>query len=172
MTTTSPRVRRRSSRRPLAVTALSTTTAALAALALAAPASADPVAEVDPAALHVLDRTNAARAAAGCAPLLLDPALQVAAQQHTTEMAATGTMSHAGADGSSPRTRLAAAGAFPALTAENVAHGYDADGVVDAWLASPGHRANVLDCRLSAVGIAAAPGAEGTWWTQVFAGWR
>ena len=172
MTTSLPRVAPRSRRRPLAAAALTTTVAALSALALAAPAAADPAtAEVDPAVLHVLERTNAARAAVGCAPLVLDPALEVAAVRHTAEMAATGTMSHTGADGGSPRTRLAAAGAFPALTAENVAHGYDADGVVDAWLASPGHRANLLDCRLASVGIAEAPGAAGTYWTQVFAGW-
>ncbi|MEZ0165421.1 CAP domain-containing protein [Kineococcus sp. LSe6-4] len=175
MTTPLSRVRPRSSRRPTAAAALGTTLTALTALALAAPASADPTGGadpgVDPAALHVLERTNAARAAAGCGPLVLDPALAAAAQQHTVEMAATGTMSHTGADGSSPRTRLAAVGSFPVRTAENVAVGYDADGVVAAWLASPGHRANVLDCRLAAVGVAQAPGAVGTYWTQVFAGW-
>ncbi|WP_380171153.1 CAP domain-containing protein [Kineococcus sp. DHX-1] len=172
MTTSLPRVSPRSSRRPLTAAALTTTLAATFVVALAAPASADDTTrEVDPAALHVLDRTNAARAAVGCAPLVLDPALETAAEAHSAEMAATGTMTHTGADGSSPRTRLAAVGAFPVRTAENVAYGYDADGVVDAWLASPGHRANLLDCRLASVGIAEAPGAAGTYWTQVFAGW-
>ncbi|MEW1956521.1 CAP domain-containing protein [Kineococcus sp. NPDC059986] len=179
MTTSLPRVSPRSPRRALAAAALSTTVAALSAVALAGPAAADTPPAVDPAAVHVLDRTNAARAAVGCGPLVLDPALDLAAQRHTDEMAATGSMSHVGADGSSPRTRLAAVGAFPTRTAENVAYGYDADGVVDAWLASPGHRANLLDCRLASVGIAEAPGAagsygtgaSGTYWTQVFAGW-
>jgi uncharacterized protein YkwD len=176
MTTSPPRVRPRSSWRPIALTTAGLTTAvltaALGAVAFAGPASADvPLLPLDASEQQVLDLTNVARAAAGCAPLVLDPALEEAATRHSAEMAATGVMSHEGVDGSSPRTRLAAVGAFPVRTAENVAYGYDAEGVVAAWLASPGHRANLLDCRLAAVGVAQVPGAAGTYWTQVFAGW-
>ncbi|WP_432513847.1 CAP domain-containing protein [Kineococcus sp. SYSU DK001] len=160
-------------RRPLRTFTLAASAAALAALALAAPASADevvPAPLADPGELHVLDRTNLARTAAGCAPLVLDQALTLAADRHTADMVASSVMSHTGTDGSSPRTRLAAAGVFPSRTAENVAVGYDAAGVVDAWLASPGHRANLLDCRLTTVGISEEQGAAGSWWTQVLAG--
>ncbi|WP_432541923.1 CAP domain-containing protein [Kineococcus sp. SYSU DK002] len=160
-------------RRPLRTLTLAASAAALAGLALAAPASADevvPAPLAEPGELHVLDRTNLARAAAGCAPLALDQALVLAADRHTADMAATGTMSHTGTDGSSPRTRLAAAGAFPRIAAENVAVGYDAAAVVDAWLASPGHRANLLDCRLTTIGISEQHSARGSWWTQVLAG--
>ncbi|WP_146149410.1 CAP domain-containing protein [Kineococcus rhizosphaerae] len=161
---------RRTPRRvALALAAAATT---LGSLALAPSASAEEVvpAAPDPAALRVLDLTNAARAQAGCAPLLLDPALGDAALRHTQDMAVHGVMSHTGTDGSTPRTRLAAEGLSPWITAENVAYGYDADGVVGAWLASPGHRRNILDCRLVAVGIAEQAGAIGPYWTQVFAG--
>ncbi|GAA0318585.1 CAP domain-containing protein [Kineococcus aurantiacus] len=167
-------------RRPLSTTRLAALTlaasaTALTSLALAAPATAVEIGPAavpapDPAALQVLDRTNAARSAAGCAPLRLDPALDEAAARHTRDMAVNGVMSHTGTDGSSPRTRLAAQGVRPWLTAENVAFGYDAAGVVDAWLASPGHRRNLLDCRLRSVGIAEQRGATGTYWTQVLAG--
>lgn len=164
-------------RRPLRTLSL-TATALAAAVALAAPASAEEVppppadlqVQHDLQVQQVLDETNAARAAAGCGPLLLTPALNVAADYHTDEMAATGRMSHTGADGSSPRTRLAAQGVLPMRTAENVAVGYSAADVVDAWLASPGHRANLLDCRLQLVGVSERRGAAGQFWTQVFAG--
>ena len=160
-------------RRPLRTLSLSALAVAAASFALGLPGrrrGAAAAAPLDPQVLQVLDETNAARAAAGCAPLLPAPALTTAADRHTDEMAATGFLSHAGADGSSPRTRLAAQG-FPALiTAENVAVGFAAADVVDAWLASPGHRANILDCRLQFVGVSERSGPGGQFWTQVFAG--
>ncbi|ABS01883.1 uncharacterized protein YkwD [Kineococcus radiotolerans] len=161
-------------RRPLRTLSLTAAAAAAATVVLAAPASAAEIVPppLDPHALQVLqvlDETNAARAAAGCGPLLLTPALTAAADRHTDEMAATGLMSHTGADGSSPRTRLAAQGVLPRRTAENIALGYAAADVVDAWLASPGHRANILDCSLGFVGISERPGAAGQFWTQVLA---
>ena len=148
----------------VAVTALLVATASTASADELLPAPA-PV--VDPLALTVLDETNAARAAAGCGPLLLVDPLVATAADHSSEMARTGLMTHTGADGSTPRIRLQAHGVSALRTAENVARGFDAATVVDAWLASPGHRANILDCRLGQVGIAAAQGAEGLYWTQV-----
>lgn len=171
-----PLARRRTRRSLVSGAAALTAAAALAAAALAtaAPAAADevpgPGAPVDPQVLLVLERTNAARAAVGCAPLQLAGPLTTAADRHSAEMAATGTMTHTGLDGSTPRTRLAAVGVLPRRTAENVAFGYGAAAVVDAWMASPGHRANLLDCRLGLVGIAERTGATGPYWTQVLAG--
>jgi uncharacterized protein YkwD len=157
-------------RRPLRT--LTTTALALAAasLALAAPASAEELtpAPVDPQVIPVLDRTNAARVAVGCTPLLLMPLETGVADRHAEEMAATGDFSHTGPDGSSPRSRLAAVGVRPQRTAENIALGYDAASVVDAWMASPGHRANILDCSLVYVGISERQGGAGQYWTQVF----
>jgi len=46
--------------------------------------------------------------------------------------------------------------------AENLARGYSADGTVVAWMASPGHRANVLDGSLTRIGVAAVY-ANGQW---------
>lgn len=157
-------------RRPLRTFTTTALAVAATSLALATPASADEITPdpIDPQVLEVLDQTNAARAAAGCAALLLMPLETGVADRHTDEMAATGTMSHAGPDGSSPRSRLAAVGVRPQRTAENIALGYDASSVVGAWLASPGHRANILDCSLVYVGIAERQGSGGQYWTQVF----
>ena len=46
--------------------------------------------------------------------------------------------------------------------AENLARGYSADGTVVAWMASAGHRANVLDGSLTRIGVAAVY-ANGQW---------
>jgi len=46
--------------------------------------------------------------------------------------------------------------------AENLARGYGADATVTAWMASPGHRANVLDGSLTRIGVAAVY-ANGQW---------
>ncbi|NAZ88741.1 CAP domain-containing protein, partial [Kineococcus indalonis] len=156
------------------VLAAAALTAAALTTAAAAPASAAELlltrdAPLPAGAQLVLDRTNAARAAAGCAPLAEAAAMTATAAAHSAEMATTGLMSHRGTDGSTPRVRLAAQGVRAWRTAENVARGYDAATVVDAWLASPGHRANLLDCRLTHVGIAETPSPAGTFWTQVFA---
>jgi uncharacterized protein YkwD len=54
--------------------------------------------------------------------------------------------------------------------AENIARGQPTPpAVVDGWMNSPGHRANILNCRLTMVGIGVVRGAGGPWWTQVFA---
>lgn len=149
----------------LAVTALLTATATTASADELVPPPAP--APVDPQTLAVLDETNAARVAAGCAPLVLTDPLLATAVDHSAEMARTGLMTHTGADGSTPRIRLQAHGVSAQRTAENVARGFDATTVVDAWLASPGHRANILDCSLVNVGIAGSPGVGGLFWTQV-----
>jgi len=53
-------------------------------------------------------------------------------------------------------------GCHAARAAENLARGYSADGTVVAWMASAGHRANVLDGSLTRIGVAAVY-ANGQW---------
>ena len=126
--------------------------------------------EGDALAVEVLALTNQARASAGCAPLAVADPLVAAAVEHSGEMAGAATLTHTGAGGSTPRTRLAALGVTPHRTAENVAVGaFTPRSLVDAWLASPGHRRNLLDCRLGFVGIARQDVAAGAYWTQVMA---
>lgn len=48
------------------------------------------------------------------------------------------------------------------VAAENLARGYTADGTVAAWMNSPGHRANILDGRLTRIGVGAVY-ARGQW---------
>ena len=54
--------------------------------------------------------------------------------------------------------------------AENVAMGYGSPkAVMQAWMASPGHRANILDCRLRHLGVGVVLQGDQVWWTQDFA---
>jgi uncharacterized protein YkwD len=119
----------------------------------------------------VLSLTNSERADNGCPALRLDTRLRTAARQHSADMARFGFFSHTGQDGSDPGKRMRAAG-YPANTgwAENIARGYpDPDAVMDGWMNSPGHRANILNCGLRALGVGVVRGDSGrVYWTQDF----
>ncbi|MFJ3977783.1 CAP domain-containing protein [Streptomyces sp. NPDC090021] len=118
---------------------------------------------------EVIRLTNVARAAAGCSALKPDASLTKAAQSHSDGMAASRTMSHTGADGSQPADRIAATGYRWSRTGENIATGQrDAASVIDAWMNSPGHRANILNCAFTEIGVGVST-TGGSWWTQSFA---
>lgn len=113
--------------------------------------------------------TTAFRAGLGLGALSYDDRLAVAAQAHACELAARGgELTHAGLDGSTSFARAQRAG-FPArLIAENLAWGrFDAQGVVDGWAGSPGHRANMVHPRIERIGVAVANGPRGPVWVQV-----
>lgn len=124
-----------------------------------------------PAALHeVLALTNAARAKAKLAPLVVNQQLMQAARQHSETMARLRRAGHS-IDGTSPQQRIEQAGYRCRTWAENVAAGQPtANTVVAAWLRSRGHRANILDPNCTEIGLGVAQSADGiVFWTQVFA---
>ncbi|CNF96647.1 Cysteine-rich secretory protein family [Mycobacterium tuberculosis] len=119
---------------------------------------------------QVVALVNKERAAAGCGPLRVSPALHRAAQRHSADMASRRALDHRGAGGDDPGDRITAAGFRWSVWAENIARGQSTPGaVVGSWMNSEGHRANILNCRLTTVGIGVVRGAGGPWWTQVFA---
>ncbi|XVU24326.1 CAP domain-containing protein [Actinoplanes sp. CA-054009] len=135
---------------------------------LASPANAAAVSTTQLAA-DIVTLTNQQRAAHGCKALKVDARLTKAAAGHSGYMARGGAFSHTGAGRSSFVTRVKAAGYTRPLS-ENIAYGYrtGAD-VVKGWMASPGHRANILNCKASTVGVAAAYAANGNpYYTQNF----
>ena len=137
-----------------------------------APAPVAPAAPLVPADLgaedQVLALVNAQRAAAGCGGLAGDPALASVARAHSADMRDRGFFSHVNLDGLDPFDRAERAGL--SARAENIAYGQqDAAAVMDSWMNSPGHRANILDCSLTRLGVGMATGAGGPWWTQLFA---
>lgn len=107
---------------------------------------------------------NAERARAGLGPLTLAPALSVVAQAHACDLAARGDIGHSGSDGSTLTERLARGGIAAAMVAENTASGQSsAEAVLAGWLASPGHRANILRPNAARVGLGQADGAQAVW---------
>ena len=117
----------------------------------------------------ILKLTNQARVKNGCPALRLDANLAKAARNHSAWMAGNRTMSHVGAGGSTFVNRAQAAGYNSAMS-ENVAWGYRTGvTVVNALMKSPGHRANILNCKAKAIGIGAAYAANGNpYYTQDF----
>lgn len=112
----------------------------------------------------VVELTNAERAAAGCEPLAVDERLTAAAQLHGEDMLAQDYFDHTSLDGRSPWDRAEAQG-YENPGAENIAKGQaTAEEVVRAWMDSPGHRANILDCDLREIGVGHAERV----WTQLF----
>ena len=142
----------------------------------------DPHAEVTPlrdryarARLILLDEINADRAEHGAPPVALDSLATVVAQQHADGMARDGYLSHYGTDGSAPYERFGEAGG-DAHVRENVfrwsrrpANPEDRGWAwpefdvreAEAWfMASPGHRATILDPSRTHVGIGIAEDRE------------
>ncbi|WP_285777320.1 CAP domain-containing protein [Microtetraspora sp. NBRC 13810] len=119
---------------------------------------------------EVVRLTNEARRTGGCAPLTHDAKLHTAARGHSSDMAAKGYFSHDSQDGRDPGDRIAAAGFSPIRAwGENIAMGQPtAAVVVKAWLDSPGHRANIMNCTYTHIGVGEAKGARGLYWTQDF----
>lgn len=135
---------------------------ALGPAALAAPQAQSVTAEV-------VSLTNAERSRAGCPALRAESRLTRAAQAHTEGMAARGVLDHNSPEGS-PGDRIKAAGYRASAWAENIASGQSsASAVVDGWMRSAGHRANILNCGLRDIGVGFAKGRNGTlYWTQDF----
>lgn len=128
----------------------------------AAPASADQSAD------DVAAQVNAQRAANGLGALVRDPALDAAATAWAQHMASTGTFAHSTNDF---RLSYATPG-WTSCCGENIAAGYtSASAVMTAWMASSGHRANILGSYTNiGVGHVALSGsAYGDYWVQVFA---
>ncbi|RII12275.1 Cysteine-rich secretory protein family protein [Streptomyces sp. YIM 130001] len=123
-------------------------------------------------AAEVVALTNAERAAAGLGRLAADGPLTAAAQAHSADMIARAFYAHTAPDGGEPWHRAAAAGSTHRRVGENIACGQRSPAeVVQGWMDSPGHRANILTPEFSHLGIGfAGGGSAGTYWTQLFGG--
>ena len=102
---------------------------------------------------YLLAAANQDRAAHGIGPVRLDQHLQMAARQHAYQMVRHGTISHQFAGEQDLAARAGDAGAHFSLITENVAEAPDASQIHELWMQSAGHRANLLDPAVDAVGI-------------------
>ncbi len=113
----------------------------------------------------VLAIVNQERANVGESPLAWDVCLAEAARRHNEDMIANGFFSHTGSDGSSAGQRARDAGSPSTFTGENIAFGYTSpESVMNAWMNSSGHRANILRSGFTHIGISRV----NNHWTQVF----
>lgn len=117
---------------------------------------------------EVLKLVNAERAKVGCTPVTADNSLADLARTFSDDMATRDFFDHTDPSGLSPWDRAAKVG-ITALGGENIARGQaDAAAVMDAWMNSEGHRANILNCDFKTLGVGVHLGVGGPWWTQDF----
>jgi hypothetical protein len=104
---------------------------------------------------------NQARAAAGAGPLKWDAALAAATRRHCLRMVAEGPIAHRYGGEPDVSERAAQAGAHFSLIEENVAFAPTPAAIHDAWMQSPGHRANLLNPKVDRVGVAVVASRDG-----------
>ena len=111
-----------------------------------------------PPALHpiearVIEKTNSQRVRYGLPPLVVDPSLLRSARNHAAWMTNSSSMTHT----TQP-------------VGENIAMGQNSSGeVINTWMNSSGHRANILNPGYTRIGVAAYMTPQGTiYWCQQF----
>lgn len=111
--------------------------------------------------------TNSQRSASGLAPLAWNSALSNSAALKARDMCANGYWAHTAPDGATGWTFMSQAGYRYKTAGENLAKDFLSDaGVVAGWMASPGHRANIVNPNYLDIGVVAVScsfqGAETT----------
>ena len=113
----------------------------------------------------VVNLVNQEREEAGCSPVAVDDRLATAAQDHSQDQADMRKMTHTGSDGSSAGERATRAGYLWSRIGENVASGTTSpQRVMTMWMNSSAHRANILNCAFTHIGVGRVEG----YWTQDF----
>jgi uncharacterized protein YkwD len=128
--------------------------AALFVPAVRTTAHAAAPAAVDPIAARIVELVNQQRAVAHLAPVTMNETWMAEAQRFSGVQASLGYLSHRGVDGTTAGQRLTRAGYRWRFYGENLAAGFETpDQVVAAWMASPGHRANILTALATEIGV-------------------
>ena len=122
----------------------------------------------DDYALQVVELVNAERAKAGLSPLSLHNGAADAALVRAQELKRS--FSHTRPDGSNCNTALDQAGISYRGYGENIAYGQrSAEEVMQGWMNSSGHRANILNRSFTSIGVGHYKDSSGTdYWCQLF----
>lgn len=117
---------------------------------------------------QVIDLVNEERAKAGLSPLTESSAVSRAAYTRSQEI--TRNFSHTRPDGTSFSTVLRQNGVSFTSSGENIAYGQRTPAeVINTWMNSSGHRANILNSNYTTIGVGCYQAANGTlYWTQLF----
>lgn len=119
----------------------------------------------DPEVISFVDQMNAHRVSLGLTPLAWRSDVAAVATAHSQDMTDRDFFSHTNPDGEDPGDRLTEAGITYSWWGENIAWGYaTGTSVLSAWLASPGHKANIENSNFTQHGV----GKVGNIWTHVF----
>jgi uncharacterized protein YkwD len=114
----------------------------------------------------VLCLVNKVRAEHGVSPLIVNADLEKAAEEHCAELISVDYFAHVAPDGETPVDRIEQTGYVPGsevgyVIGENLAWGTyqlsTPESIVKAWVASPGHLANILESRYTETGIGITP---------------
>lgn len=119
---------------------------------------------------QVVNLVNMERAKEGLAPLTIDKNVQKAAQVRAEEIVTS--FSHTRPNGSSFSTALAEQKVSYRRAGENIAWGQRSpEEVVNAWMNSAGHRANIMNAGFTRIGVGYYQNAKGVnYWSQLFTG--
>ena len=117
----------------------------------------------------VVSLVNEIRAQYGLSALTLDESLCRYARVKSQDMQQNGYFSHESPTYGSPFDMMRSFGISYSYAGENIAMGYSsAQSVVEAWMNSAGHRANILSANFTSIGVGYV--ANGGYWTQWFIG--
>ncbi|MCM3162422.1 CAP domain-containing protein [Metabacillus litoralis] len=118
---------------------------------------------------QVVDLTNQERAKQGLAALKVDLTLSKVAREKSLDMQKNNYFSHTSPTYGSPFDMMKKFGVTYRTAGENIAKGQRTpQEVVNAWMNSSGHRANILSSNFTHIGVGYV--AEGNYWTQQFIG--
>lgn len=119
---------------------------------------------------EVIRLTNIERKKAGLPALAENPQLSKIARLKSQDMATKGYFSHQSPTYGSPFQMMQSFGLRFSSAGENIAYGQRTpQEVVNAWMNSPGHRANILSRSYSQIGVGLAKNSRGVYyWTQMF----
>ena len=116
---------------------------------------------------EVVRLVNQRRAEHGLKPLTQDWQLSRVARYKSQDMKDLGYFSHTSPTYGSPFQMMKSFGISYRTAGENIAKGYASpEAVVNAWMNSPGHRANILNSTYTHIGVGYV--SSGNYWTQMF----
>ncbi len=118
---------------------------------------------------QVVELVNEQRAKNGLAPLTMNPKLSEVARMKSQDMKDKHYFSHTSPTYGSPFEMMKQFGITYRTAGENIAMGQRTpEEVVNAWMNSEGHRANILNASFTQIGVGYV--ADGNYWTQMFIG--
>ncbi|MGI6727407.1 MAG: CAP domain-containing protein [Anaerovoracaceae bacterium] len=119
---------------------------------------------------QVVDLVNKERAAQGLPALSYNASLSKVAEAKAADMRDKGYFSHTSPTYGSPFDMMKTFGITYRAAGENIAKGYKTpDSVMNGWMNSPGHRANILNSDFSEIGVGYVTDSNGTgYWVQMF----